>query len=93
MSVNRVVGHLAPGGSLALVWREVVSWRQEPFEERLAQLSGNQWVKRMDQVDGSMQPIPGDPRFQDPLVLPTSLSGHLMPQLRRGDKDRRRQTD
>ncbi len=69
VAVNRVAGLLAPGGSLALVWTEVVSWGEEPFEERLAQVSGYPWVKRMDHVDGSMHPIRGDPRFEDPLVL------------------------
>ena len=51
------------------VWTEVVSWGEEPFEERLAQVSGYPWVKPLDHVDGSMQPIRGDPRFEDPLVL------------------------
>ena len=69
VAVNRVAELLAPGGSLALVWTEVVSWGEEPFEERLAQVSGYPWIKRMDHVDGSMHPIRDDPRFQDPLVL------------------------
>jgi SAM-dependent methyltransferase len=67
--VDRVAELLTPGGSLALVWTEVVSWGEEPFEERLAQISGYQWVKRMDHVDGSMRPIRSDPRFEDHLVL------------------------
>jgi SAM-dependent methyltransferase len=69
IAVDRVGELLSPGGSLALVWTEVVSWGEEPFEERLAQISGYPWVKRMDHVDGSMRPIRSDPRFEDPLVL------------------------
>jgi SAM-dependent methyltransferase len=52
-----------PGGSLALVWTEVISWGQEPFEQRLAEVVGSPWEKRMEHVDGSMQPIRQDPRF------------------------------
>jgi SAM-dependent methyltransferase len=68
-AVNRIAELLTPGGSLALVWTEVVSWGQEPFEERLAQISGHPWVKRMDHLDRSMRPIHDDPRFEDHLVL------------------------
>ena len=42
---------------------------EEPFEERLAEVSGYPWVKRSDHVDGSMQPIRGDPRFEEFSVL------------------------
>jgi len=69
VAVNRAAELLAPGGSLALVWTEVVSWGEEPFEERLAEVSGYPWVKRLDHVDGSMQPIRGDPRFEDSGIL------------------------
>jgi SAM-dependent methyltransferase len=69
VAVDRVAELLTPGGSLALVWTEVVSWGQEPFEERLAHISGYPWVKRMDHVDGSIRPIRSDPRFEDHLVL------------------------
>lgn len=69
VAANRVAELLAPGGSLALVWTEVVIWGEEPFEERLAQITGFPWAKRMDHVDGSMQPIRGDLRFEDFLVL------------------------
>jgi SAM-dependent methyltransferase len=67
-AVNRVAELLAPGGTLALVWTEVISWGEEPFEDRLAQISGHPWTKRMDHVDRSMLPIHGDPRFEDHLV-------------------------
>ena len=69
VAVNRVAELLEPSGSLALVWTEVVSWGDEPFEERLAQVSGHPWVKRLDHVDGSMHPIRDDPRFEEPLLL------------------------
>jgi SAM-dependent methyltransferase len=52
-----------PGGSLALVWTEVVSWGQEPFEECLAEIFGSPWIKRLDHVDDSMQLIRQDARF------------------------------
>jgi trans-aconitate methyltransferase len=54
---------IEPGGSLALVWTEVVSWGQEPFEDRLADVFGSPWTKRMDHVDLSMLPVVEDPRF------------------------------
>jgi SAM-dependent methyltransferase len=69
VAVDRVADLLASGGSLALVWTEVVSWGEEPFEERLAQISGYPWVKRMDHVDDSMRLIRSDSRFEDCLVV------------------------
>jgi SAM-dependent methyltransferase len=69
VAVDRVAELLAPGGSLALVWTEVVSWGEPPFEERLAEITGYPWVKRLDHVDGSMQPIRRDSRFENPRVL------------------------
>jgi SAM-dependent methyltransferase len=36
--LNQIAELLTPGGSLALVWTEVVSWGQEPFEERSSNL-------------------------------------------------------
>jgi len=77
VGVNRVAEVLASGGSLALVWTEVVSWGEEPFEERLAQVSGYRWVKRLDHVDGSMNPIRSDPRFEETLVLHHSFERKL----------------
>jgi ubiquinone/menaquinone biosynthesis C-methylase UbiE len=54
---------LDPGGSIALVWTEVVAWGQEPFEERLAEIFGRTWPKREDLVDHSLTPIREDARF------------------------------
>ena len=61
VAVDRVAQLIKPDGHLALVWTEVVSWGPDAFEERLAAVSGSPWVKRLDHVDGSMQPIPTTP--------------------------------
>ena len=54
---------LQPGGTLALVWTEVVQWGQPPFEERLAGVFGRVWNKREDLVDRSLQPVRQAPAF------------------------------
>jgi SAM-dependent methyltransferase len=54
---------LPPGGLLALVWTEVVSWGEEPFEDRLTQEFGSLWPKRLEPVVGSVRPVEEDPRF------------------------------
>jgi SAM-dependent methyltransferase len=54
---------LAPGGYLALVWTEVTSWGQDPFEARLAGIFGAPWQKRLEHVDASLRPVRDDPRF------------------------------
>ena len=59
---------LAPGGYLALVWTEVTSWGEDPFEAHLATIVGAPWPKRLEQVDASLQPIRDDPRF-DPIDI------------------------
>jgi SAM-dependent methyltransferase len=69
VAVNRVAELLAPGGSIALVWTEVVSWGERPFEKRLTQITGHPWIKRMDHVDRSVHQIHGDPRFVEGRVL------------------------
>jgi trans-aconitate methyltransferase len=51
------------GGSLALVWTEVLSWGEDPFEERLAETFGSPWAKRLDAVQSSLQPVREHPRF------------------------------
>jgi SAM-dependent methyltransferase len=56
---------LPPGGSLALVWTEVLSWGQNDFEARLAEVTGSPWPKRYDFVTASLQPIQSDRRFED----------------------------
>ena len=64
-AVDRVAELLEPNGFLALVWTEVVSWGQDPFEERLADVCGLPWAKRLDHIDSSMQPIRDDARFDE----------------------------
>jgi SAM-dependent methyltransferase len=54
---------LAPGGHLALVWTEVTSWGEDPFEARLAEIFGAPWPKRMDHLEASLRPVRRDPRF------------------------------
>lgn len=54
---------LSSGGSLALVWTEVVSWGEDPFEARLASIFGEVWPKRPEHVDASMQCVRDDARF------------------------------
>jgi SAM-dependent methyltransferase len=56
---------IEPGGSLALVWTEVVSWGRRPFEDRLADTFGSRWEKRIDPVTESMRPLRDDARFGD----------------------------
>jgi SAM-dependent methyltransferase len=65
IAVDRAAQLIEPRGCLALIWTEVVSWGQDPFEERLAEVFGHPWTKRLDHIDGSMQPIRDDARFDD----------------------------
>ena len=69
VGLNRVAELLGPCGFLALVWTEVISWGEESFEDRLTEVMGHPWAKRLDHVDGSLQPIYRDPRFEEPLVV------------------------
>ena len=65
VAVDRAAQLIKPGGYVALIWTEVLSWGQEPFEERLAAVFGAPWEKRFDHVDASMQPVRDDARFED----------------------------
>jgi SAM-dependent methyltransferase len=65
MAVDSVAELIESNGFLALIWTEVVSWGQEPFEDRLADIFGDPWAKRLDHVDGSLQPIRNDVRFDE----------------------------
>ena len=56
---------LPSGGALALVWTEVVSWGNEPFEDRLAEAFGSPWPKTLEQVLGSLCAVEDDRRFID----------------------------
>ena len=51
------------GGALAIVWTNVISWGEEPFESRLADAFGAPWPKTVDQVVASLDPVQEDGRF------------------------------
>ena len=62
----QLVAELLPsGGTLALVWTEIVSWGQEPFEDRLAAEFGSLWAKNFDHVLSSLRSVERDQRFDD----------------------------
>ena len=63
VGLDRAAQLLRDGGSLALVWTEVVAWGPRRFEERLADLFGAPWPKRWDNVVASLQPVIDDGRF------------------------------
>ena len=54
---------LAPGGSLAISWTEVVSWGEGDFEDRLADVTGSPWPKSVEHMVASLGPVDDDPRF------------------------------
>lgn len=68
IGVDRAAGMLESGGSLALVWTEVVQWGEEPFGDRLVEVFEQTWNKRESFVDDSLQPIRDDGRFEEVLV-------------------------
>jgi trans-aconitate methyltransferase len=68
IGVDRAAGMLESGGSLALVWTEVVQWGEDPFEDRLVEVFEQTWTKRERFVDDSLQPIRDDGQFGDILV-------------------------
>ncbi len=63
--LRQVMRLLAPGGTLALAWTEIVSWGEEPFESRLADELGTAWPKGLDHIEASLQPIRDDDWFED----------------------------
>jgi SAM-dependent methyltransferase len=63
IALDRAARLLRGGGSLALVWTEVVAWGPRRFEERLADVFGEPWPKRWDNVVASLQPVLDDSRF------------------------------
>jgi SAM-dependent methyltransferase len=65
IGVARAAHLLAPGGSLALAWTEVVSFGQEPFGDRLVEAFGTPWSKGVDHILGSLEPVNEDGRFDD----------------------------
>jgi SAM-dependent methyltransferase len=65
VALERVAELIEPNRYLALIWTEVISWGQEPFERRLAEVFGSPWEKRLEHVDGSIQPVRDDDRFDE----------------------------
>ena len=61
--VERLVEVLRPGGVVALVWTEVVSWGEDPFADRLADLSGRPWIGQMAEIVNSKDAVATDGRF------------------------------
>jgi len=59
---------LAPGGVLAVSWTEVVSWGQGDFEERLAEITRSPWLKSVEEIRASVEPIRDDARFEEVAV-------------------------
>lgn len=56
---------LSPGGSLALVWTDVVSWGEDGFEARLAEVTGSPWPKSLEHVLASLEPVRANEYFDD----------------------------
>lgn len=63
--VDLVAHLLAPGGALAVAWTEIVSWGQDGFEDRLADVTGAPWPKRVEHMLASLRPLADDERFTD----------------------------
>ena len=62
-AVDRLAEVLRPGGWVGLVWTEVVSWGQAPFESAVAERLGATWPRDFDLVAQSAVSIADDPRF------------------------------
>lgn len=63
--VDLVADLLSSGGSLAVAWTEIVSWGQDGFEDRLADVTGAPWPKSVEHMRASLRPLDDDPRFTD----------------------------
>jgi SAM-dependent methyltransferase len=63
VGLDRASRLLAGGGWLALVWTDVIAWGPEEFEDRLAELFGAPWPKRLDHATASLQRVLDDDRF------------------------------
>lgn len=61
--IDLVAELLPPRGTLAIAWTEVVSWGEDGFEDRLADVTGSPWPKHVEEVVASLCPISADPRF------------------------------
>jgi SAM-dependent methyltransferase len=63
VGVERLMELLRPGGVVALVWTEVISWGQDPFGARLAEETGQPWVGRLPEIVNSKDAVAGDDRL------------------------------
>jgi SAM-dependent methyltransferase len=61
--VRRLTDMLSPGGLVAFVWTEVVSWGEDPFGERLADVSGRPWNDRLPEIVNTKDVVATDGRF------------------------------
>ena len=63
--LDRAARLLSAGGVLAVAWTEIVSWGQGDFEDRLAEVTGSPWPKRVGHMRASLEPIRDDDRFRE----------------------------
>jgi SAM-dependent methyltransferase len=63
--IDRLADVLHPGGLVALVWTAVISWGEDPFVERLAQVCGAPWDTWMQDIVSSRDAISDDDRFTE----------------------------
>jgi SAM-dependent methyltransferase len=63
IGVPRLASLLAPGRPVALVWTDVISWGQEPFEQLVADRLGFSWLHGFDQLTASKAALLRDGRF------------------------------
>jgi Methyltransferase domain len=56
---------LPRGGAVAVAWTEVVSWGQDGFEDRLAEVTGSPWPKTVEHMRASLEPLRADDRFDE----------------------------
>ena len=63
VGVPRLATLLTPGGTVALVWTEVISWGQDPFEQLVADQLGFSWSHHYDQLVASKESLQQDGCF------------------------------
>jgi SAM-dependent methyltransferase len=61
--LERLVDLLEPGGLVCFVWTEVISWGEEPFAQRLVEVSGQPWHRRVREIVRSKDAVELDSRF------------------------------
>ncbi len=62
-ALDQVASVLQPGGSIALIWTEVVSWGESPFEQLLVEATGSVWPKTIQSVLDTRRFVENDGRF------------------------------